>query len=383
MVPAGAGSSRTVTLFLSLVGYYQRMRWLGLLLLYTLCCNASEVIYLKNGDRVTGSVEKLDAGKLAVKSDIFGEIRLDLGKVCRIDSDEEFSVGSAARWYATTSMQLTDSRAELTLVGSEAVSLPREYLQAINSKEYDPQPVEEPGAFDNWSTAIDAGMSAARGTSSTTNLNFGFSAARVTDRNRLTMGMSSIFARNTTSGENLTSANAVHSYTRYDLNVSDRTFTFALANFDTDQIQNLDLRAVLGGGAGFRLRQGDHTSVDLFSGASFNQEIFSTEPTRRSAELITGQELRLHLNSRAELTQRLMFFPNLTDTGEYRFGFDSGAILKLNSWLGWKTALTNTYVSNPAPGARNNDLLITTGIRVQLGEQKSFKPKLKVPTFAD
>lgn len=359
------------------------MRNLAFVLLLSLCASASEVIHLKNGDRVTGAVEKVSDTKLVVKSALLGQVSVDLSQVERIDSDKNFTVVSAGRSYTAQSLRFNEENANLSLAETHAVSVSRQTLEQMYSDGYQPVPPAEPSMWSNWATAIDAGLSAARGTSSTTNLNLGFRATRASDRDRLNLGVTSLFAQNSTSGDTVTSANAIHAGTRYDLNVRENMFTFALANFDADKLQNLDLRSVLGGGAGVRLSQSEHTSFDLFGGASLNQELFSTEPTRRSGEFITGQELRLKPTSRTELSQRLMFFPNFTEAGEYRVALDSAAVLKLNSWLGWQAALTNTYLSNPAPGTRNNDLLVTTGIRVAFGEEHGFKPKLKVPAFAD
>jgi putative salt-induced outer membrane protein YdiY len=310
------------------------MRLLVLILFTSLLANASEVVHLKNGDRVTGEVVKLDDTKLVLKSALFGDVRIDLAQVTRIESGKNFTVDAANHSYSTQTLTFTEDRAELSISESEAVSVPRQEIAQMYSSGHRPVAVVELGFWTDWASAFDIGLSAARGTSNTTNLNFGFKAARITDGNRIGLGMTSLYAQNSTSGESVTSANAFHAATRYDLNINDTAFTFALANFDTDQLQNLDLRAVLGGGAGVRLRQSSNTSFDLFGGASLNQEVFSTEPARRSGELITGQELRLKLTPRTEFTERLMFFPNFTQTGEYRVAFDSTAVLKVNSWLG-------------------------------------------------
>jgi hypothetical protein len=40
--------------------------------------------------------------------------------------------------------------------------------------------------------------------------------------------------------------------------------------------------------------------------------------------------------------------------------------------------LSNVYVSNPVMGARTNDLLLSTGLRFNLGQDHPFKPHSKV-----
>ena len=67
------------------------------------------------------------------------------------------------------------------------------------------------------------------------------------------------------------------------------------------------------------------------------------------------------------LYQNMRFFPNLSDTGEYRLNFDLGANTRLARWLTWNVALSNRMLSNPVPGRQRNDLLYTTGIGVIFG----------------
>ena len=135
---------------------------------------------------------------------------------------------------------------------------------------------------------------------------------------------------------------------------------------------------MLGGGIGLRLTKSSRAALDVFSGTSLNQEFYSGEPGRRSGEALVGQELTCHFNRRITTTERLSVFPNLSDTGQYRLTLDSSATLKLNTWLGWQATLSNIYVSNPPPGAANNDVLLSTGLRFSLGKTRSFNPGLQL-----
>jgi hypothetical protein len=50
----------------------------------------------------------------------------------------------------------------------------------------------------------------------------------------------------------------------------------------------LDLRLVPAGGFGYHVRKNTNTTFDVFSGASLNQEFFSTGLSRSSAEARLG-----------------------------------------------------------------------------------------------
>jgi hypothetical protein len=61
-------------------------------------------------------------------------------------------------------------------------------------------------------------------------------------------------------------------------------------------------------------------------------------------------------------------FPNLSDGGQYRFQFDATAATKLKAWLSWQVTVSDRYLSNPLPGLKSNDELLSTGLRVTFGK---------------
>lgn len=91
---------------------------------------------------------------------------------------------------------------------------------------------------------------------------------------------------------------------------------------------------------------------------------FARRPGGESAEAYVGDDLTYKLNSITSLYQNARFFTNLTNGGEYRFNFDSGANTRLFRWLTWNLSISNRYLSNLVTGRKNNDFLYTTGIRV-------------------
>jgi putative salt-induced outer membrane protein YdiY len=134
-----------------------------------------------------------------------------------------------------------------------------------------------------------------------------------------------------------------------------------------DEFQDLDLRSVLGGGLGWNVQDTDRTVFNVFSGGSFNQEFFTNE-TRRSGELVLGQELTYRLVESTNLSERFSFFPNLSNTGEYRHQFDATLTTDIAKWLAWHFTISNRFLSNPIPGVKKNDVLVTTGVRFSFGE---------------
>lgn len=61
---------------------------------------------------------------------------------------------------------------------------------------------------------------------------------------------------------------------------------------------------------------------------------------------------------------KVAVFSNLSDMGEYRRTFDASAITNVNKWLAWQVTGSGRYLSNPLSQVKNNDLLLTTGLRL-------------------
>jgi hypothetical protein len=121
--------------------------------------------------------------------------------------------------------------------------------------------------------------------------------------------------------------------------------------------------------------QDGKTTFDLFGGGSFEQEYFSPNPptvltslTRKSGEILAGEELNTKLNSRMTLSERFALYPNLSNAGNYRYQFDASAATKMKKWLSWQITFSDRFLSDPLPGLKKNDLLLTTGVRLTFGK---------------
>lgn len=360
-------------------------------LLFAACSGFADQVLLRNGDRITGEVVRLDNNNLVVKSEALGEIRIKWDAVAMLSTDKPVHVtADGAKVEADVIQRARNNDVIYTAADSSFSVTPGRILALRSDAEqaaYQQQISREqhPEFLDRWNGAFDAGLSASRGNAETTNVSLGLKGARTTDRTRVSIALNSLLARNRAAdGSTLTSANAFRSGLRYEVNVSDRIFTFGFGSFESDRVQHLNLRDVIGGGGGLRVAQSERGTMDVFTGASMNQESFSTAsgtPDRLTGELLFGQDASFKISSRTFIGGRFSFFPNLTVPGDYRAMLDTTASTKLNNWIGWQVTVSNVYVSNPPVGARTNDMLLSTGLRFSLGQERPFKPHATVVKF--
>ncbi len=343
----------------------------------------ADQVVLSNGDTITGKIAKMENGKILFDTTYMGRVQIAWSAVWKVVPDKPLHVAFLHEDMEASSLETAGEVTTVHTTDDRALVLPRGTIQTLRSQKEEAMHRElvHPSLSEFWTASADAGLSMARGNSTTTTVNVGARAARVTQDRRLSLAFSSLYSMAGTAGQTQTTANAIRSTARYEINLDNRSYTFAFTNFDSDRVQKLDLRSVLGVGLGYRTVQKKRMNLDLFTGASYDHEVFQTVPIRQSAEMLIGQDTMFRINPRILVEQRMALYPNVTKTGDYRTSLDVGSTTKLNSWLGWQFSLNNVYVSNPPVGAKNNDMVMSTGLRVVWGKERTFQPKLKPIEF--
>jgi putative salt-induced outer membrane protein YdiY len=333
----------------------------------------ADQIVLKNGDRLTGKIVKSDGGKLVVRTELIGEVSVDLSAVNTITSDQQLYITLADGRTVSGVMTVSETKAELRAANSNAVSIDRSTIRFIRS-EAEHLVYERslnPGWFDYWSGGADIGFALTSGKSDTTNLTVGLAMTRETRRDKTSIYAASVYNRDSTSGESRTVANTIRGGVRYDRDFNRRWFGYGFVDLEHNGLQDLTLRLVPGGGIGYHAIRNERTKSDLLGGLAWNREYFKGDfNDRSSAEAQAGQTLEHRFNSRLSFKEQLFFFPNLTRSGEYRINFDSSLVTDITRRIGWQLTLSDRYLSNPPPGFEKNDLLLTTGLKITQGELK-------------
>jgi putative salt-induced outer membrane protein len=298
--------------------------------------------------------------------------------VTEIHADETLYIDTEDGQTLSGPVRTRGDRLVVETASAGTLEAPLASVRAVRSKasqeayEAEIERLRNPGLLDFWNGFFDAGYSLAQGNANSSTFSTSSKIQRKTQRDKISLYYTQVLARNKLmEGETETTANAIRGGTRYDINVSENMFTYGFVDLEFDEFQALDLRNVLGGGAGWHAIDTETVSFDIFGGAAFNQEFFNDGITRRSGELTVGEELSWELNDRATWTQRFAYYPNLTELGQHRMQFDTSYAMRLNSILSWQISLSDRFISNPALGRKNNDVLLSTGLRLSFGKSKT------------
>lgn len=331
---------------------------------------AADQVSLKNGDRLSGTVVKSDGKTLVLHTDYAGDVTLKWDAVQGIQAGEPLHVELQDGRKAVGTVSTSDDKIQIATPGAGPVEAPVSNVKTLrnDAEEKAYEKTLRPGLLQEWKTGLNAGFALTGGNSETKNLSIGFLAARQTLHDKLGLYANSVYASNDAAGAiPSTTANTAGGGLRYDHDLRDRVFAFGAADFFSDALQTLNIRSVFGGGLGYHAIKNDNTTLDLLAGLNYTHESY-TGLTRNFAALTIGEELMHKLGKSTVLNESLTFYPNLNDLGEYRGTFAFGTITKMNKWLGWQNSFSDIYVTNPPLGKKQNDIILTTGLSVTLGQ---------------
>jgi putative salt-induced outer membrane protein len=323
-------------------------------------------VVLTNGDRLSGAVIKSDGKTMVLKTDLAGTVEIPWENIRELESNEPLYVMGANNPKPVSGT--VNDKDNVLVVRSgpgETVSIPKAEVKSIRSEEEQVayEKSLHPGLLQGWNGGLNVGYALTAGNSETSNLALAFIADRPTLTDKLSLYAKSVYSNNNAPGATpTTTANSIQGGARYDRNINNRLFGFVNGDFQTDELQELNLRSLFGGGLGYHAIKGEKTTLDLLGGGNYTRESYFTF-TRNFAALTIGEEF-FHKLANTEIKQKFYFYPDMNNFGEYHTTFDLGTVTKLNKWLGWQNSFSDIYVTNPPVGRKKNDIVFTTGMNI-------------------
>lgn len=326
----------------------------------------ADQIVLKNGDRLSGTILKSDGKTLLIKSDYAGDVTVQWPAIQEIRSSEPLHVGLSNGQTVVGPVTTADDNLAIATATQGTVTEPKAEVKTLrNDAEWTTYEKSlHPPLTAGWAGGANVGFALTRGNSQTKNLALAFTAARKTSNDDIILYTNSVYAANDAPGAiPATTANTIQGGIRYDRDLAKRLFAYVGADFQTDDLQGLNLRSVLGGGLGFHAIKNDFTTLDFLGGLNYTRENYVTVQ-RNFAALSLGEEFTHKVGMSTLITQKFYIFPDLNDTSQFRGTFSFGTVTKFSKWLGWQNAFGDIYVTNPPVGKKQNDILLTTGLNV-------------------
>jgi Protein of unknown function, DUF481 len=328
----------------------------------------TDVLYMKNGDRITCEVKTMDAGAVYVSLDyVDGTIAVNWSVIARLESTHLFLVelddGSVHTGrISVRSIAETDSvLMEVTQPGGPSITLEVSRIAGLSRT--------SDSFFGRLNGNLTSGVSFAKGNNTTTyniasNVNYPrprWSVAMTFNSNLSSSSGSSTSTRNqfTLVGAHLMRWNNWY-YTG---------FGSALQSAE----QQISLQANLGAGIGRYLKKTSNVRASVVGGVVYQETNYEASVTTATSEDLVGLMLLGTLNyvkfKRTTLTLTIDAIPSLTDPGRFFFGSNASYFLKLFGTVNWNLSFYGNWDTQPPSGTSGNDYGINSGLSWTFGNQ--------------
>lgn len=297
----------------------------------------TDVIYLKNGDRVTGEIKTLLRGKLTVSTDHMGNIAIEWDDILEIVSKtgQAVELTDGRRLYGPlTKPENTDLLVVKTDQGSEVVDT----LDVIAM-----YPVAA-GFWERLDITANLGFSWDKG-SNVGKYNFGIDTIY---RRTKSMTRASFSTEITTQAAANDSARTLLD-ANHTIFLENKRFRSYFGNLERNEELGLDLRAIAGMGYGWIPLRTQSSWFSMAAGMNINHEIPNTgiaETNLEAAGLITYEYYK-YSNPERSFRINLQVFPSITDFGRWRSTFSTDFRFEIFEDLFWKLDFYANYDSSP------------------------------------
>ncbi len=374
--------------------------------LCVLCPAASaDQLVMNNGDKLSGTVERIADGKVTIVTPYAGAIEVDADAVQSLTTDVPLHTVDESGETVPRRFAVWDG--EWMVVDETGEAAPAGPVTA--ARDADAAVPPKPKV---WSGSVEAGGSWRSGEKDVLDATLTVTTGRDFGRDRLTMTASAGY------GEVDSDVNTrrIKGDARYQHYPNERFFLYAQGGLAHDEPRKLDLRATGGLGAGYDFVKRERLKLSGDAGLEYgyerwlrysDDELDALRATRRKAaytavnNLVSGiqtgaldaqgvydaaRAVRLALDDvdntrvdrsasarfglqyeqrvfeKAVLTETLTAWPKLDDWGEYRLLSEAAVVTPLSQMLDLRLSLTSEYQSDTGANGVNWDHLFQAGI---------------------
>lgn len=319
----------------------------------------TDALVMKNGDRFTCEIKKLENGVLYAALDyVDGTISIDWAKVARVESNQLFLVHtqSGAVYQGTISTAATPGEEPVKIDVEE--SPPNHEL--INRRQIVGMIQSSESFWRRFSGNVDSGMIYSKG-NNTAQYNLGSDLTY--RRERWTAGSSY--------NSSLSSSNRETASTRNQLNLDalrllpwNNWFYAGIGSFLQSSQQAINLQASLGGGIGRFFKNTDRTRISLTGGFAWQDTQYSSSvnPSQKAVAGLLGGGVQLFVFKKTTLAFTGTLLPVLNQPGRVRFSTNTAYSIQIIKNLWWKFSFYGNWDNKPPTHFSGSDFGSSSGL---------------------
>lgn len=329
---------------------------------------SSDVIVMKNGDKITCEIKSLRTNTLYISIDgILGTLSVDWTKVDYVESKQLFLVkaqdGTVYRGALSASKTLGGRPVQIEVLEAPEKKIVLERKQVIDVSQ------TSLNVWRRFNGEVGLGATYAKGNESTQyNLNTQLGYRQ--ERWSATAGYNS----------NLNSSLGSSTSTRNDLMLSGQRlmrwknwYYMGLGDFLQSSAQGIKLQTTLGGGVGRHIKNTGGNSFTVYGGVAWQQISYQQDVIAAKTQYVTsaliGGDMELFRFNRTTIQVNAKLLPAISEPGRLHFTLDSSYYVKLWGKLNWNFTFYDNWDNRPPPGFSGSDYGTSTGLSMIFGSR--------------
>jgi len=303
----------------------------------------ADQVVLENGDKLTGTVVNIDNGILTFSTDYSDPVKIQSSKIKEVITNTPVEVHlSKGEVLKGTLKTVEDGKVAVeSSTDRDTAVVHWANIQSIN-----------PPDSSKWTGNMSVGGNQQSGNTDRLSASVGAEAMRKTDIDRFSLRFLFNYAKE--DGE-LSNRNTYAAF-KYDYFFTEKIYGYTAIELLADKFKDINLRTVVGPGVGYQLWDHPDKSLGLEAGVSYFSEdrIEAADDDWITARL--AGNLRWKIAEKLILTDSLVIYPSLEDTGEYQLRNEAGITSPLIG--GWSLRLSNIieHDSNPPVNIEKDDI---------------------------
>lgn len=326
----------------------------------------TDILVMKNGDRMTCEVKGLDAGVLYASFDyIDGTTSVDWSKVARLESTRLFVVRTEDGSVYTGALKTAESGVGRP-IKIEVLATPEREVIIEQSRIVNVVATSE-RFWERFNGEVSFGVIYSKGNQST----------------QYSLGSDTLYVRENwdagaTFDSNLSSSAGVAPSTRNSLSLIGRHllppknwFYAGLGGLLESSEQGISLQSVVGGGVGRYVKNTNRASIQLLGGGAwqdttYQRSIVPVGKQSTAAALIYAKGSFFKF-SKTKLDATAAILPSLSDPGRVRIDTNAAYYIKIISDLKWNVSFYGNWDNRPPPGFSGSDYGTSSGLSWTFG----------------
>lgn len=318
------------------------------------------ILFLKNGDRISGDLVSENDKTVTVKSTVAGKIKIPVSLIEKrgVPENPAAKPEVAAKAPAPAAKPVAPAAKP-----AAPPSKPDEKTPTTNIVEYPwykPQWIAP--LFTNWHVNLQIGSDMGFGTSDRQTFYGNATAQHKWDRVRNAATFSAAYGQ----VNKIQSANRMDGSikTEVDVGTKRKVYAFNLAGAGYDEVRRLDLQFQESAGMGYKIFQKPKFNMNGELGAQYQGFYYANSPDRDVYSIRFGEDLTWVISQKLTIRQTLAFMPSVDDFTDFRVRYTMNFSYPLLKRTTLNMNIIDDYDSRPAFGVNNNDLTIQTTIGI-------------------